>query len=161
MSTAEIPIAGVIPTLRLLYTSEVEIENPLQVGHSPYGERRIINITGGAFSGPRLCGRILRGGADWQIVLKDGLTQVEARYTLETDDGALIYVTNRGLRHGPEQVLARIAAGEHVDPHEYYFRTQPCFETGAPQYAWLNGVVAVAAGERLADRVIITVYEVT
>ncbi len=161
MTSHQIPVAGITPTIQLLYTSEIEIEAPLQVGHSPYGERRIINITGGNFSGPRLSGRILTGGADWQIILKDGLTQVEARYTLQTDDGALIYVTNWGLRHGPKEVIARLGAGEYVDPHEYYFRTQPRFETGDPKYAWINKVIAVAAGERLADKVIITVYEVT
>ena len=79
----------------------------------------------------------------------------------ETDDGALIYVSNRGLRHGPDEVMRRLALGEPVDPAEYYFRTTPVFETGAPEYTWLNGVVAVAAGERRADEVIITVYEVT
>lgn len=161
MTAHPIPVAGVTPTMQFLYTSEIEIEAPLQVGRSPCGERRIINITGGNFAGPRLAGRVLRGGADWQIILKDGLTQVDARYTLQTDDGALIYVTNWGLRHGPEEAIARLGAGEYVDPHEYYFRTQPRFETGDPQYAWINKVIAVAAGERLADKVIITVYEVT
>ena len=161
MTAQQIPIAGVTPTLQLLYTSEIEIEAPLQVGHSPCGERRIINITGGSFSGPRLSGQVLRGGADWQIVLKDGLTQVDARYTLQTDDGALIYITNWGLRHGSKEAIARMGAGEYVDPNEYYFRTHPRFETGAPKYDWLNKVISVAAGERLADKVIITVYEVT
>lgn len=161
MTSHQIPLAGVTPMLQLLYTSEIEIEAPLQVGHSPYGERRIINITGGTFAGSRMSGKILCGGADWQIVLKNGLTQVEARYTLQTDDGALIYVTNWGLRHGSTEAIARLGAGEYVDPHDYYFRTHPRFETGDPQYDWLNKVIAVAAGERLADKVIITVYEVT
>lgn len=131
------------------------------VGQSPYGERRIINIKGGAFSGPRLSGRVLSGGADWQIIRRDGITKVGAQYTLETHDGALIYIYNRGLRHGPKAVIERLAAGQDVDPSEYYFRTTPIFETGTPDYAWLNGVVAIAIGERRADKVIITVYEVT
>jgi hypothetical protein len=84
---------------------------------------------------------------------------VEARYTLETDDGALIYITNWGYRHGPSDVMSRLSAGEKVDPREYYFRTTPKFETGSAEYAWLNGIISVAAGERLADEVIITVYE--
>lgn len=161
MSVDQIPKVSVMPSLRLLYTSIIEVETPLLVGHSPYGERRIINIRGGAFSGPRLSGRVLSGGADWQIIRGDGIVEVEARYTLETNDGALIYVSNWGLRHGPKEVMERLASGDKVDPSEYYFRTTPIFETGAPAYEWLNGIVAIAAGERRADEVIITVYEVT
>jgi hypothetical protein len=160
MSIEQIPQVLVTPSLRLLYTSIVEIEAPLMVGQSPYGERRIINIKGGAFSGPRLYGHILPGGADWQIIRRDGIVEVEARYTLQTNDGSLIYVSNRGLRHGPKEVMERLASGEMVDPSQYYFRTTPIFETGSPDYKWLNGVIAIAAGERRADDVIITVYEV-
>jgi hypothetical protein len=161
MSEEKVPQVSVTPSLQLLYTSRVEVETPLEVGKSPYGERRIINIKGGAFSGPKLSGRVLPGGADWQIIRYDGITEVEARYALETDDGALIYVSNWGLRHGPKEVMERLAAGEKVDASEYYFRTTPIFETGAPDYQWLNGLVAIAAGQRLASEVIITVYEVT
>jgi hypothetical protein len=139
----------------------IKIALPLSVGPSVIGERRIINITGGSFSGPRLSGTIIPGGADWQVIRPDGITEVEARYTLQTNDGALIYVVNRGLRHGPEDVIKRLAAGEQVDPSLYYFRTTPVFETGSPEYRWLNRVVAVAVGERQAAEVIITVYEVT
>ncbi len=161
MGQKDIPTVAVTPTLSLLYTSRVEIAAPLSLGKGPYGERRIINITGGAFSGPRLSGRILPGGADWQVVRHDGTAEVEARYTLETDDGALIYIANWGYRHGPPEVMQRLGAGEDVDPREYYFRTTPKFETGAAEYAWLNGVIAVAVGERRANEVIITVYAVT
>jgi hypothetical protein len=157
----EIPRVSIMPSLQFLYSSRIEIDPPLIVGQSPYGERRIINIKGGAFSGPRLSGRVLPGGADWQIIRSDGITEVEARYTLETQDGALIYIYNRGLRHGPPEVIARLASGEDVDPGEYYFRTMPVFETGASDYAWLNGMVAIATGQRQADEVVITVYEVT
>lgn len=151
----------IMPSLRLLYRSVVDIDVPLSVGRLAVGERRIINITGGSFTGPRLSGIILPGGADWQIIRSDGITAVEARYTLQTHDGALIYVNNRGLRHGPEAVMARVAAGESVDPRLYYFRTTPVFETGSAAYQWLNGIVAVGVGERHADQVVITVYEVT
>jgi len=157
----EIPRVSIMPSLQFLYSSRIEIDPPLIVGQSPYGERRIINITGGRFSGPRLSGRVLAGGADWQIIRPDGITEVEARYTLETEDGALIYIYNRGLRHGPPEVIARLASGEDVDPGAYYFRTTPVFETGASDYAWLNGMVTIATGQRQADEVIITVYEVT
>jgi hypothetical protein len=161
MSEQKVPLVSVTPSLQLLYSSSVEVETPLELGKSPYGERRIINIKGGLFSGPKLAGRVLPGGADWQIIRYDGITEVEARYTLETDDGALIYVSNWGLRHGPREVMERLAAGEKVDPSEYYFRTTPIFETGSPHYQWLNSLVAIAAGQRLANEVIITVYEVT
>jgi hypothetical protein len=161
MNERKVPRVSARPDLRFLYTSLIEIESPLKVGRSPYGERRIINIKGGAFSGPRLSGQVLSGGADWQIIRKDDIVEVEARYTLETKDGALIYVTNWGLRHGPKEVMKRLASGEQVGPSEYYFRTTPIFETGAREYKWLNGVIAVASGERRAKEVIITVYEVT
>ena len=160
MSKEKLPIVPVTPTLELLYTSRIEIAPPLAVGKAPYGERRIINIRGGSFSGPRLFGRILPGGADWQIVRNDGIAEVEARYTLETHDGALVYITNWGYRHGPPDVISRLGAGDKVDPREYYFRTTPKFETGSAQYAWLNGMISVAAGEKRADEVVITVYEV-
>lgn len=161
MTAEQIPKVSVIPTLRLLYTSRVYVDAPLLLGSSPYGERRIINIKGGAFSGPRLSGRIVPGGADWQIVRNDGVVEVKARYTLETEDGALIYVYNRGIRHAPKEVMDRLGSGVYVDPKEYYFRTTPIFETAALSYLWLNSLVAVAAGERRAEEVIITVYEVT
>ena len=160
MNRNNIPIVPVKPTLDLLYSSRIEIAPTLHVGDAPYGERRIINILGGTFSGPRLSGRVLPGGADWQIVRRDGVAEVEARYTLETDDGALIYITNWGYRRGPPEVMSRLSARSRVDPNEYYFRTTPKFETGSADYAWLNGIISIAVGERLANEVIITVYEV-
>lgn len=160
MAGESLPAVAVAPALQLLYTSKIDIAAPQDLGRAPHGLRRVINITGGAFSGPRLSGRILPGGADWQVLRADGIVEVDARYTLETADGALIYVRNWGLRHGPPEVIARLAAGARVDPGEYYFRTTPVFETGAPAYAWLNGIVCVALGERRADAVIITAYEV-
>ena len=160
MMTLKLPIASVKPTLSFLYTSIIEVETPLQVGKTACGERRIINISGGAFEGPMLSGKILPGGADWQVIRNDGVTELEAKYTLETQDGTLIYVTNWGLRHGPPETMKRLAAGHEVDPGDYYFRTNPRFETGSPQYHWLNRLVAVASGERRSSEVIITVYEV-
>jgi hypothetical protein len=148
------------PGLRLLYRSEVRIGDPIEIGPSPTGIRRTIPITGGTFTGPRMSGRILPGGADWQILRHDGITEVDARYTLETVDGGRIHVSNRGLRHGPYDVMKQLAAGLPVEPERYYFRTVPVFETGAPSLSWLNGVVAVATGERHPEVVVITVFEV-
>jgi hypothetical protein len=160
MTTLKLPIVSVNPCLSLLYTSIIEVEAPLEVGKTAYGERRIINISGGVFEGPRLSGKILPGGADWQFIRNDGATELEAKYTLKTKDGALIYVTNWGLRHGPPETMRRLAAGHDVDPKDYYFRTNPRFETGSSQYHWLNKLLAIASGERRAFKVIITVYEV-
>src|SRR5687767_8301336 len=103
---------------------------PQELGDTPLGRRRIIGIRGGHFSGARLSGRVLAGGADWQVIRTDGVADLEARYTLQTADGALIYVENRGYRHGPKEILERLAAGEPVDPARYYMRTTPRFETG-------------------------------
>ncbi len=150
-----------IPGLRLLYHAEVTIDAPLVVGELAAGTRRVIPITGGSFRGPRLAGRVLPGGADWQMLRRDDVTEVEARYTLQTDDGALIEVTNWGLRHGPPEVMARLAEGAWVDPANYYFRTTPRFSCGHSNYRWLNGVVAVARAGRHAEGVILDVFEVT
>jgi hypothetical protein len=146
--------------LQALLRAEITLAPPQELGDAPLGRRRIIPITGGRFRGERLSGRVLPGGADWQIVCADGLSQLEARYTLETDDGALIYVRNVGVRHGPPEVLARLAAGESVDPSLYYMRTTPTFETGAERYRWLNRIVCVATGARRMAAVELDVYEV-
>ena len=161
MASHKLRTVPVEPSLRLLYTSSVRLGPPLVVGGALHGERRILPIKGGSFSGPRLSGKILPGGADWQVIRSDGVAELEARYTLETDDGAFIYVLNRGIRSGSKEVMGRLARGEKVHPSEYYFRTWPVFETGAPKYQWLHRIVAVATGERLPNEVIITVYEVT
>lgn len=140
--------------------AEISLAAPQELGETPLGRRRIIGITGGRFSGTRLCGRVLAGGADWQVIRADGVADLDARYTLETEDGALIYVRNRGYRHGPREVLERLAAGESVDPDLYYMRTTPVFETGDARYAWLNRMICVASGARRAAAVELEVFEV-
>ena len=148
------------PRLEPIFSVRVAVAAPRSLGKVAGGERRIVDITGGEVSGPQLTGRILPGGADWQIVRDDGTAVLEARYTIEAADGALVYVRNYGYRHGPRDVLARIAKGEAVDPALYYFRTAPAFETAAPQYDWLNRTVAVCSAMRTVDRVIIDFYAV-
>jgi hypothetical protein len=160
MNEAKIARVPVVPSLRFLYTSRIALEAPLELGPAPHGRRRVIPIQGGAFEGPAMSGEVLPGGADWQIIRADGVAELEARYTLRTHDGALIYVNNWGLRHGPQEVMERLMAGKEVDPRQYYFRTLPKFETGSAKYDWLNRMIAVAAGQRRAGEVIITVYEV-
>lgn len=151
----------VTPRLEPLCRATVEIAAPLVVGDTPLGLRRVIPITGGRVEGPRLSGEVLPGGADWQIVRRDGGAMLEARYTVRTADGALVYVRNIGVRCGAPEVLARLARGEPVDPASYYFRTTPRFETGAPAYAWLNDLVAVGSAVRRADAVVLDFYAVT
>ena len=150
----------VAPHLERLCRATVEIAAPLVVGDTPRGLRRVIPITGGRVEGPRLAGEVLPGGADWQIVRSDGAAVLEARYTVRTADGALVYVRNIGLRCGPPEVLARLGRGEPVDPAAYYFRTTPRFETGAAAYAWLNDVIAVGSAVRRSDAVVLDFYVV-
>ena len=146
--------------LEPLLRAEVTLAPPQELGDSPLGRRRIIPITGGSFRGEKLAGRVLPGGADWQVIRTDGVAELDARYTLETDDRALIYVRNFGYRHGPADVLARLAAGEPVDPSLYYMRTTPRFETGAERYRWLNRLICVATGARRAAAVELEILEV-
>jgi hypothetical protein len=146
--------------LQPLFKAEITLAPAQELGEAPHGRRRIIPITGGRVSGERLAGRVLPGGADWQVIRADGVAELDARYTLETDDGALVYVTNRGVRHGPAEVMRRLAAGEPVDPALYYMRTTPWFETGDARYAWLNRIVCVATGARRATAVELEVFEI-
>jgi hypothetical protein len=146
--------------LEKLFRAEITLAPPQELGDTPQGRRRIIGITGGRFSGERLSGRVLPGGADWQVIRADGVADLDARYTLETEDGALIYVRNHGLRHGPAEVLRQLAAGDTVDPARYYMRTTPLFETGDARYAWLNRIVCVATGARRAASVELEVFEI-
>ena len=147
--------------LRPLLKAEITLKAPLDLGDTPLGRLRIIGITGGRFSGERLSGRVLAGGADWQVIRADGVADLDARYTLETSDGALIYVRNRGYRHGPADIIRKLAAGEPVDEKLYYMRTTPSFETGDERYAWLNRIVCVASGARRPAAVELEVFEIT
>lgn len=147
------------PAFRPLFEARVELAGVLTLGRTPLGERRIVNIQGGSFGGERLAGRILPGGADWQIGRADGATDLDARYTLKTDGGALIQVRSQGIRHGPPDVLARLAAGEAVDSDTYYFRTALRFETGAADLDWLNRLIAIGIGTRLPWAVELRVFE--
>ena len=146
--------------LEPMFRATITLAPPQALGDAPLGRRRIIPITGGSIAGARLKGRVLPGGADWQVVRTDGVADLDARYTVETADGALIYVRNRGLRHGPPEVLAQLARGEDVDPGLYYMRTQPWFETGDARYAWLNRTICVGSGARRRDRVELEFFEV-
>jgi len=144
-----------------IFTLHAELDDILAFGTTPYGERRAVNIVGGRVAGERLNGRILPGGADWQIIRADGVADIRARYTIEAEDGGLILVNSEGLRHGPPDVIARLSRGEPVDPALYYFRTVLRFETAAPALSWLNTILAVGRGQREARAVRLDVFEVT
>jgi hypothetical protein len=143
-----------------IFTIQAELEGIMNLGRTPLGERRIIGILGGSVHGPKLNGRILPGGADWQIIRADGAADIQARYTIETDSGARILVNSDGLRHGPPDVLEKLARGDSVDPALYYFRTVMRFETSAPEVDWMNRILALARGRREARAVWLDVYEV-
>lgn len=147
------------PELRFAFEIAVDVHAPLDLGQTQAGHRRIVHIAGGLVSGRRLQGRVLPGSADWQILRADGTGDLDARYTIQADDGALIYVGNRGIRHGPPEVLERLNRGERVDPTSYYFRSAASFETSAPQYAWLTRAVVIGVGERYPDKVVIRFWE--
>ncbi|MEZ0538098.1 DUF3237 domain-containing protein [Fibrella arboris] len=147
------------PKLEFVCELTVAIAPALTVGETPHGTRRIIPITGGTFSGPNMRGTIINGGADWQVVRKDGTTELNALYTLRTDDSTLIYVNNKGIRVATPDVAARIARGEQVAASEYYFRAVPSFETPPGKYDWLTKTLFVAKGIRNAGGVIIQVWK--
>jgi hypothetical protein len=150
-----------VPPLLHAFRATVTIGAPQELGLIDGLKKRVIPITGGVFAGRRLSGKVLPGGADWQSIRPDGVADIWARYTLQAEDGTLISVTNPGYRRGPPEVLARVAAGEAVDPALYYFRTAPRFETRSDgPHAWLNASVFVCTAARFADRVELDVYEV-
>lgn len=147
-------------TSEFLFEMSIDIDTPQPIGATPTGKRYIAYVREGRFDGPRMGGRVLPGGGDWVLVRSDRVFQLDVRITLETDDGALIYTTYRGARHGSADVMRRIAAGELVRAHEYYFRTTPYFETGSERYAWLNGIVAVGIGQDRPGGVTYQVHQI-
>ena len=147
------------PGLEFAFEVRAEVADPLVVGELPNGTRRIIDILGGTVDGPGIHGKVRPGGADWQVIRReDGFTEVDARYTLETDSGSLIYVQNVGIRHAPADVMRRLNAGETVDQSLIYFRAVPKFETGDPDLEWLMRSIFVCTGERYPNGVIIRFF---
>ena len=164
MSTSS--LAAVLPAelkqlkLRPLFIFQIYLVKPRMVGKTPSIDRRVAEIAGGTFEGERLRGEILSGGSDWQATRDDGALSIDVRFIMETDDGALIAVTYRGLRHGPREIVERITRGEIVSPADYYLRAAVFFETGSEKYNFLNDMVAIATGHRLPTGPIYQVFEV-
>jgi hypothetical protein len=142
------------PALHPLHTAPLALltavlDAPHKLGATPVGERKIVPVLGGSIEGERLSGRILSGGSDWALTNSAGILELDVRLIIETHDGALINCQYSGVRHGPEDVMARLAAGECVDYRDLYFRIAPRFDTADPRYAWLNGILSIGIGERL------------
>jgi hypothetical protein len=148
------------PKLTFAFEARVQVAAPVEVGDVPHGRRRIVQILGGTFDGPGIRGRVVPGGADWQIIQPDGFSELDTRYTLETDKGQIIYVQNAGIRHAPPEVMKQLLAGEAVDPSRVYFRTIPTFETSAPELQWLVRSVFIGTGERYPSDVRIRFWRV-
>jgi hypothetical protein len=150
------------PELRteLLFTATIAVDPMIDLGPSALGDRRLVPIVSGAFAGPRMKGEILSGGIDWQLLRADKVARIEAHYVLKTDDEVLIRVINRGFRYGPPEVMQRLAAGDPVDPAEYYFRAAPTFDAPSGRYDFLNRALFVSTGERYPDRVVLHFFEI-
>jgi hypothetical protein len=143
-----------------LFVMRLAVRPLLVPGRTPTAFRRIGIVPEGEFGGRRLSGIVLDGGSDWQTVRPDGATTLDVRLVLKTVDDALICMTYQGLRHGPSAIIEQLEGGQDVDPASYYFRIAPRFETAAPQYAWLNRILAVGTGHRSAAGPLYSVFEV-
>ena len=137
---------------RYVFTITAHIGGVTSAGDIGTGVRRIIPITGGEVKGKDVNGKVYPFGADFQIIRPNELIELEAKYAIETDDGAVIYVENRGIRFGPVELLQRLKRGEPVDPKLIYFRTVPRFETGSAKYRWLMESLFVGSAARHADQ---------
>ncbi len=146
------------PVLTFAFELRAIVGTPVDVGLTPRGRRRIVSILGGTVEGPGIKGRVVPGGADWQLIQPDGFSELDTRYTIETDKGQLVYVQNGGIRHATPDVMQKLNAGERVDPALVYFRTVPRFETSAPDLQWLTRTVFVGVGERLPTEVLVRFY---
>lgn len=153
-----IPAPGFVPMCRI----SCEVGALEVLGIAPAGQRRCVPLTGGTVDGPEFRGEIVSGGVDWQWQHADGTLEIDAHYMFKAaSDGALIEVRSAGLRHGPADVMGRLALGEPVDPAQYFFRTCVRFTTGAPAWLHLNRTIAIASGRREATRVLLDLWRLT
>jgi hypothetical protein len=152
-----------VPTPELVHVADlvVRIAEPIEIGRISGNLRRMIPIVGGEVLGPRIRGKVLPGGADFQIMRADGVTDLHARYVIKIEAGQLIYVENSGVRYGPPELMEKLRRGEAVDPALIYFRTTPRFETAVPGYEWLMRNLFVCSGARFPDRVEMRFFQVT
>jgi hypothetical protein len=154
---ADVPTPGLVHVADLV----VRVAEPIEIGRISGNLRRMIPIVGGEVLGPRIIGKVLPGGADFQIMRADGVTDLHARYVIEIEAGQLIYVENSGVRYGPPELMEKVRRGEAVDPALIYFRSTPRFETAAPGCEWLMRNLFVCSGARFPDRVEMRFFQVT
>lgn len=148
------------PALVPMTQIRCEVGALVSLGMAKHGERRYVPLGAGTVQGPELNGTLVEGGVDWQVQRADGVTDIAAHYVIRTTDGALVEVQSEGMRHGPAEVMARLARGEPVARDEYFFRTVVRFTTGAPAWLHLNKVLAIAVGQREATRVLLDLYRI-
>lgn len=139
---------------------DVRVGQPITVGQTAAGLRRVVPILGGTITGPKLNGEILNAGADYQVIREDGYSVLDARYVARLDNGEMLYITNVGIRCGAPEVMAKITRGEPVDPALIYFRTAPSFETQSADHAWMLRSLFIASGARDPDMVRMDFYQV-
>jgi hypothetical protein len=143
-----VKVLGEIATQHL-FDIVINLSPRLNIGDGPLGRRILFGSAGGCFEGPRLRGEVLAGGGDWALFRPDGAMALDVRLTLKTHDGALVQMTYGGRWITPPELRTEMAdpvKRYQVDPRNYYFRTNPLFETGAQQYAWLNDIACVGTG---------------
>ena len=157
--TARPAVPPAAPGLTFAFEMRATVGSPQEVGQVRGGRRRIVPITGGTFEGPGIRGKVVPGGADWQTIQADGFSELDTRYTIQTDAGGLVYVQNAGMRHAAADVMQKLLAGQTVDPSLVYFRTVPRFETAAPELQWLTRAIFVGIGERYPNEVVIRFYK--
>jgi hypothetical protein len=148
------------PQLQFFADLSIQVDKPQEVGRVFGAQRRVIPILGGDVTGDGWRGRILPGGADFQLIASDTVAQLDARYVVETDAGDRIFVMNRAVRSAPAEITAKLIRGEPVDPALVYFRCAPVFETGSKALAWIHERIFVGTGVRHPDRVEIRVFAV-
>lgn len=148
------------PELKLFADLTVRVDRPQEVGLAVHGQRRVIPILGGEVQGQDWTAKVLSGGADFQLIVNQGLAELDARYVLETDGGDLIFVQNRAVRTAAPEVMARLIRGETVEPSQVYFRCTPQFETASKALSWISERLFIGTGARQPDRVIMRFFEV-
>jgi hypothetical protein len=155
-------MSTILPQLEFAFELKIKVEpgHTFEAGATAKGLRRMIQITGGSFEGPNIKGTVIPGGYDFQLMRDDNVLEIDARYVLQTDDGAFIMIVNRGLRYATAAVMRQMASGTEVSPSLYYFRSVPMFETGSEKYSWLNTSVFIAQGIRKPAEVIISVFKI-
>ena len=149
------------PALLPMTQIRCEVGELVSLGPGKHGERHYVQLGSGTVRGPELNGRLVEGGIDWQVNRADGVLDIAAHYVIRAHDGALIEVQSDGMRHGPPEVMARLARGEPVARDEYFFRTLMRFQTGAPTWVHLNKVMAIAVGQRERGLVVLDVYRIS